>query len=193
MPRKDETGESSAFEEIDSALEAEGAAPEERLHAVLTNDQVLAARERARKRVEDERVAKALKRVEQEEVERLRVEEGLTTGDRVKDEIVDIVMDLAPHSDKIVISGKAYHHGFTYPVARHIADTLREAMSRGWQHQDEIDGKNKAQQYAANRQFKLLAKGKAEPSGAVVGTAGVAGVLPKNLGLRPGPEDHARG
>lgn len=191
MPKKVE-GEASAFDDLDKMIEADD---EPRLHAILSNEDVLAARAKARSRLERERHAKAMKRVEEEEVERLRLEEGLTTGDRVKDEIVDIVVDLAPHSDKIVINGQAYHQGFTYPVPRHVADSLRETMARGWAHQDEIDGKNKAQIYAQNRQFKMMAKGKGEmaQNTAIVSASGVSGVKPANLGLRAGPEDHARG
>lgn len=177
-------------------LEALEAAEEAPLHAFLSNDDVLAAKAKARTKLEAERRTKAMKRIEEEEMERLRLEEGLTTGDQVKDELISITMDLAQHSDKVTINGRPYWHGFTYDVPRHVADTLRESMSRGWQHQDEIDGKNRAQQYQTNRQFSLLQKGKAAPAQNTVsvGAGGaVSGVKPANLGLRAGPEDHAHG
>lgn len=197
MPKKEDEGV-SAFDALDKQIEAETEAggDEVRLHAILTNDEVLAARAKARARLDAERRKAAMKRVEDEETERLRLEEGLTTGDAVKDELVDIVIDLAPHSDKIVINGQAYHQGFTYTVARHVADSLRETMSRGWAHQDEIDGKNKAQIFAQKRQFSIMTKGKAAQAQNTVtlsATKGIGGAVPKNLGLRPGPEAHANG
>ena len=125
-----------------------------RLHAVLSNDEVLEARARARAKIEKERRAAAMKAVEAEETTRLRLEEGLVTGVSENDEPVSITLDLAPHSDCIRtngVEGSVYWHGFTYTVPRHVANSLREIQARGWIHQDEIDGKNLTQHYQNKR------------------------------------------
>lgn len=115
--------------------------PAENAHPILSAEDVEAAKAKARQRVEAERRKTAMKAIEDEETQRLNVEEGLHTGDQVKDELVNLTLDLAEHSSRISLSGRLYFHGQTYTVARHIADTLREIQARGWQHQQEIDGK----------------------------------------------------
>ena len=84
------------------------------------------------------------------EERRLRYEEGLTIGG-VEDDMVTITMDMAEHSDKILINMRAYWHGRTYTVPRHLARTLGEVMHRGWMHQNEIDGKSRQQFYQNHR------------------------------------------
>ncbi len=54
-----------------------------------------------------------------------------------------ITLDLAPHSDRLVIDNVIYMHGRTYTVGQRLFDTMREMQSRGWQHQEEIDGKDR--------------------------------------------------
>lgn len=54
-----------------------------------------------------------------------------------------ITLDLAPHSDRLVIDNVIYMHGQTYTVGQRLFDTMREMQSRGWQHQEEIDGKDR--------------------------------------------------
>lgn len=126
-----------------------------RLHPILTNAELRAAQASARSKVEADRKAAAAKAVKDAEIERLKREEGLVTGSGPKDEMVSILIDLAEHSNRIVINQQAYHHGHRYTVPRHVADTLRDIMARGWEHQDEIDGKSKAQHYAAERQAQM--------------------------------------
>lgn len=55
----------------------------------------------------------------------------------------DITLDLAPHSDRLFVDGVIYMHGRTYTVPQRLYDTMREMVSRGWQHQEEIDGKDR--------------------------------------------------
>lgn len=116
-------------------------------HPILSDEEVEAAREAARKAVEKERKDAAMDAFIKEEKARLQREEGLVTGDGAKDEMVRIALDLAEHSGKIVINGFEYHHGFTYTVPRHVADTLREIQSRGHGHQNEIEGKSMAEAF----------------------------------------------
>ena len=135
---------------------------EVRLHPILSNEDVLAARAKAKKRVEDERRAAAMAELEKVEVERLRVEEGFTTGVREMDELVSVTIDLAPYTDKIVLNGgtggNLYHHGHTYQIPRHVADTLAEIMSRSWKHEDQVDGKSIAQSYGRKRETIIHAR-----------------------------------
>lgn len=72
----------------------------------------------------------------------LAYKEGLVTGNAVKDEIVNILIDLAPFAPAITLNGMHYFHGSSYTVPRHIADTLAEQAYRTWKHQNEIDGKS---------------------------------------------------
>ena len=53
-----------------------------------------------------------------------------------------ITLDLAEHSDRLVIDSTTYFHGRTYTVDKVTYDTMREMVHRGWEHQREIDGKD---------------------------------------------------
>jgi hypothetical protein len=53
-----------------------------------------------------------------------------------------ITLDLAEHSDRLIIDSVIYLHGGTYTVDKPTYDTMREMVHRGWEHQREIDGKN---------------------------------------------------
>jgi hypothetical protein len=53
-----------------------------------------------------------------------------------------ITLDLAPHSDRLIIDSVRYLHGGTYTVGQRLYDTMREMIHRGWEHQREIDGKD---------------------------------------------------
>lgn len=134
--------------------------PEEpREHAVLTNDQVRAAKERARKRLEDEREREAIRQLEADEVQRLRLEEGMYVGG-LADEPVSITVDLAEHSGCISLNGTPYWHGHTYTVPRHVADTLRDIMFRGWVHQErDIEGKDLQRFYQRPHDTAITAAG----------------------------------
>lgn len=130
-------------------------------HPLLTAAEVAEAKAKARSKLDKERRLAAMKAVEDAETERLKREEGLVTGDGAKDEMVDITLDLAPFTEKIVLNSVPYWHSFTYPVPRHVADTLRDIQAQGWKHQDEIDGKGLAQHYQANRRTHIKQVGRA--------------------------------
>ncbi len=122
-------------------------APEARLHPILTNEEVYAARARAKKRVEDERRKAAMAAVEAEAAADIRREEGMIT-DSPADEVVTITIDLPEFSPGIVVNGRPYWHGHTYPVPRHVADSLREIMARANRHQElEIEGRKLGEFY----------------------------------------------
>lgn len=107
---------------------------------LLTEEDIAKARQKARDRfVAEERKAR-LKTVEDEELERLRMAQGLVTGERRLDELVYLHVNLAEHSDRLKVNGQEFYHGQTYKVTRAQADTLRDMIYRGWRHQDEIEG-----------------------------------------------------
>jgi hypothetical protein len=62
-----------------------------------------------------------------------------------KHEIKYLVLDMAGHSDRIMLDGVVYFHGIRYGVAKPVYEMLREIVQRGWAHEDEIGGANRAQ------------------------------------------------
>lgn len=126
-------------------------------HSILTAEEIEAAKAEARAQIEAQRKKQARARIIEEEKQRLKVEDGLTTGDGVKDQMVRIALDLAPHTPYIAINGVPYYHGQTYVVPRHVSETLREAQQRGWRHQDEIEGHTLTQHYQRVRQSTISA------------------------------------
>jgi hypothetical protein len=136
-------------------------AKEERLHPILSNAEVRAAQERAKTNVLAERKLAAMEDIEKRETERLRIEEGLTTGIADKDEIVNFTVDLPLYADKILVNGplgKAYWHSITYPVPRHIANSLAEQQFRAWRHEDQTEGRSIAQAYQRKRDTAINAR-----------------------------------
>jgi hypothetical protein len=79
----------------------------DRLHPLLTNEEVLAAREEARKQLLAEQIKAAKKKIIADEMQRLRTEGGMSTGDGVKDQMVRITLDLAPHSPFVVLNHRS--------------------------------------------------------------------------------------
>jgi len=53
-----------------------------------------------------------------------------------------LTLDLAPHSDRLMLDSKIYLHGGTYTIGERVYNTMREMIHRGWEHQREIDGKD---------------------------------------------------
>lgn len=126
-------------------------------HPLLSAEEIEEIRAQARTTVLDEQKKAARDAMLAEALADARREAGMSTGDSAKDEIVDCTLDLAEHSDRITLNGMAYWHGQTYPVPRHVADTLRDIQFRGWAHQFEIDGKGKDEFYRRHRGTVLSA------------------------------------
>ena len=139
--------------DIDAALAKVAKAPPH--PAGLTEAEIKAAKDKARARIEAERKKAALARIEEEETQRLKLEDGLVTGDEAKDEMVNVTIDLPEYTGSITINMQPFWHGHTYTVPRHVAETLREVMQRGWAHQHEIEGKNLTQHYLQSRGTKM--------------------------------------
>ncbi len=140
---------------VEAQLEAE---LKDRLHPILSNEEVETLRARARTQLEAEQKKSAEKQFLAEETQRLRREEGLSVGG-AKDEMVSIKLDLAPHSACLNVDGRPYWHNQTYELPRHIADSLREQMQRGWQHQNQIEGKTTTEFYQRAKETHITATG----------------------------------
>lgn len=123
-----------------------------RLHPILTNEQVEAAKAKALLKLQKEREAAAMRQVEQEETDRLRREEGLTSGITAEDELVHIVVDVPEWVPWVAVNGQPYWAGFSYQVPRHVARTVQEQMQNAWRTNDLADGKSMAQQFQSRRQ-----------------------------------------
>lgn len=59
-----------------------------------------------------------------------------------EEQMRDIMLDLAPHSDRIVIDGTVYFHGQAYTVTDSVYRTLTEIVARGWEHEHEVGNAN---------------------------------------------------
>lgn len=142
----DDTGEALFTEKVDGRSKAARAArepvEEERLHPILANDEFRAAQAEARAKVEKEKKANAKKDIIARETDRLRREEGLTTGAAEKDAIKHILIDLPPFAPNLRINGFEYTAGSGYDVPAHVYDTLKEMMFRAWRHEDQVEGKS---------------------------------------------------
>lgn len=122
-----------------------------RLHPILTNEEVEAARKKALEKIQAERRKAALRQVEEEETERLRRVEGMTSGVTVEDEIVSILIDVPDWVPWVAVNGAPYWAGFVYPVPRHVARTINEQMQNAWRTHDLADGKSTTQQFQRKR------------------------------------------
>lgn len=116
---------------------------------LLTVAEIDDIRAKARAEIMADKKGKLKQDILAQEKLRLQREEGLTTGNGHQDQIMSLTIDLAPYAPYININGQCYYHGRTYQVPRHVADTLRDQMFMTWKHQNQIDGKDAAQFYAA--------------------------------------------
>lgn len=104
-------------------------------------------REEAQKEVEKELAAvdsakkrKAMADALAAERQRLRRDAGLTD---YRDDLLDILIDVAPFAGDIKIDGTIYTHGNWYKVDRRKYDSLREIMARSWDSEDRAGNPNR--------------------------------------------------
>lgn len=102
----------------------------------LTQEEIDAARERARRKLADDIAMAELGLGEKTTMARpgpapIPNEEKFT-----------LTLDLYEGSDRIIIDGRTYMHGGTYTVSKRTYETLCEIIARGWGHQREIEGKD---------------------------------------------------
>jgi hypothetical protein len=138
------------------ALGDEPAAPE--AHPILSAEEVDLARKKARERLDKERRAAAMRQVEDQETDRLRREEGLTSGITDEDKIVWVTIDLPDWCLCIAVNGGAYHHGHSYQVPKHVQRTLAEQMQNAWRANDLSEGKSIGQQFQSRRNTNIDGK-----------------------------------
>lgn len=120
---------------------------EARKHPLLSDAEYDAAVEKARAKVLEQQKDKAIAHLIEAETLRLQREEGLHSGDPVKDEEVNVRIDLPEFAAFLSINGLQFWHGHTYRQPRHVSDNLREMQQRAWDHQAEIDGKSRLAGY----------------------------------------------
>lgn len=120
-------------------------------HPILSAEDVAKARAKAKEKLQAERRAAAMRDVEAQETERLRREEGLTTGISSEDELVWLTIDLPDWSPSINVNGMPYWHGHPYRVPRHVQRTLLEQMQNAWRAHDQTEGKSTAQMFQSRR------------------------------------------
>lgn len=73
--------------------------------------------------------------------------EELRRGEIPADQIINVTIDAAAFIPFIMIDGDQFFHGYTYEVPVKQARVLYEQMHRSWAHQDEIDGRGRAEAY----------------------------------------------
>ena len=147
---------------------AEEPGEEPRLHPILSNEDFRAAQGKARERIERDRKAAAMKDVEAREVERLKLEDGFSSGIAENDEIVDVTIDvpgwavISGTATGLLINGpaggRAYHHGHSYAVPRHIAVSLRESMFNMWRVDNQVEGRDIRQSMMQKRNTLINAR-----------------------------------
>lgn len=65
--------------------------------------------------------------------------------DKPLEQIEYIMLDLAGHSERLMIDGVFYYHGNMYEVPASRAALMREMVARGWDHELEVGGANRDQ------------------------------------------------
>jgi hypothetical protein len=130
---------------------------EPRLHPILSNADFRLAQEAARKSIDKERRLAAMQAVKTMELNRLRIEEGLTSGVAEDDALVDILIDLPEWAPNINnnFGQTAYWHGRSYTVSTAVARSLNEQMFRAWRHEDQLDGKSRSQMLHRKRETTI--------------------------------------
>lgn len=69
-----------------------------------------------------------------------------------QEEIKYITLDMAGHSDRIMLDAVVYFHGITYAVPKSKYDTLRDIVARGWEHESEIGFANRNRNFSPRPQ-----------------------------------------
>lgn len=124
-------------------------------HPILSVEEVASAKKRARDVLDKERRAAAMKQVQEEETQRLRREEGLTSGITDEDKLVWMTIDLPEWCDRIPVNGLAYFHGHSYQVPLHVYRSLSEQIQNSWRSNDLADGKSMLQTFQSRRDTKI--------------------------------------
>lgn len=114
---------------------------------VLSDDELDKIRQEARKKIDEELADRnaaskkqAIKDILDIEILRQRREAGLTDH---RDDMLQILVDVGPFTDRIVIDGTIYQHGSWYTVDRRKYDVMREIMARSWDAEERAGNPNR--------------------------------------------------
>lgn len=109
-------------------------------NGLLTEDELKAIRAEAAAEVAAEKKAAA-----RDDVKRQFLDQEKRKAGVIKDEpgveLVQVEIDTAPYTDRIVLDGRVYMHRGVYKVRPQVAAQLHEICFRTWRHEAEIDGK----------------------------------------------------
>jgi|SRR5215468_549507 len=117
---------------------------------LLTDEQRDALRSKAKEHVDKKRIEKAEDEYLQEAIRQHEL------VDKPDDRLEFITLDLAGHTEFLLIDGVKYSHGETYEVDHRRACTMREMQSRGWDHEAEVGGANRDMYRKAHRKARDL-------------------------------------
>jgi hypothetical protein len=117
----------------------------------LTESEVKRIETLAKQEVEKEQNDALRKKYKERFKKIMRQQTGVEEG------VEEIYIDLAKHSDGIVIDGVKYQQGHSYTVKASLAAEMRWIMQSTYWHQAEIDGKRKG--YYTERNTRLSPAG----------------------------------
>jgi len=100
--------------------------------AALEKEAVEEATEEHKERIKL-RLKTTFKNAKRDELRRVAGEE---------EELRTLLLDLAPHAERVVLDGTVYFHGQTYTVTDAVYRTLIEIVARGWEHEHEVGNAN---------------------------------------------------
>jgi len=127
-------------------------------HPVLTDEQYQKAQQKARDRVDKERIEAAMKEIEEKAYTAEQRALGISKSD-LKDDLVSITIDLVDPdiNSCLVINFKQWWHGQTYHnVPRHVADYIQmQAFNLAKYTSREIEGKKDREFYRKKRNITL--------------------------------------
>ncbi len=114
---------------------------------LLSDAELDRIRQEARKKVEDELAS--LRKTEKKaamatalDAEVLAQRRALGLADH-RDDIVEVLIDVAPFAKDITVDGTVYLHGQWYKMDRRKADSVREIMARSWDSEDRAGNPNR--------------------------------------------------
>jgi hypothetical protein len=79
-------------------------------------------------------------RVRDDIIADLRRQAGLASH---LDDLVEHTINCPPFTDRFIIDGIEYHHGYTYTMRRSLYDVMREIEARGWDAEDRAGNPNR--------------------------------------------------
>jgi hypothetical protein len=112
-------------------------APAKEYMDLLTKEEI--ARIEAKVAAEDKAAKK--KQTEEQYAEFLRDQKR--RAEDPQEEEFDILIDVAPYTDRIVIDGREFFHGVTYTVPRSLFESLRDIIFCSWKAEEETGGANR--------------------------------------------------